>query len=275
MEIFGIMLVKNEKDIIRFCLEDSLRWIDKMFILDNGSTDGTWEILQDMESERIVLWKQDFSPYRRSMRRDLFMHFRDEAQDGDWWYHADADEFAVDDPRAFLEAVPSKYQVVFKKSIDYQITKEDVGEYEFSNDFSIDRQFLNYINPGCWTEIRFFKYRKGLEWSPLHDRPNRLGRWYPNPVIMKHYQYRSPGQMQERLDIRNQIPKDREERAFEHIKETSWRELLKSRDELVLDEGYEQYVKLPLRRKIREVWYKKIIQAILYRTGIIYKENNR
>ena len=41
MKIFGIMLVKNEVDIVGHTLKEAQKWCDKIFILDNGSTDGT------------------------------------------------------------------------------------------------------------------------------------------------------------------------------------------------------------------------------------------
>ena len=35
------MLVKNEVDIVGYVLKKAQEWCDKIFILDNGSTDGT------------------------------------------------------------------------------------------------------------------------------------------------------------------------------------------------------------------------------------------
>lgn len=51
MKIFAIMLVKNEADIVASVLKDAEKWADKIFILDNGSTDGTWEIIQSLKNE--------------------------------------------------------------------------------------------------------------------------------------------------------------------------------------------------------------------------------
>ena len=50
MKIFAIMLVKNEADIVASVLKDAEKWADKIFILDNGSTDGTWEIIQSLKN---------------------------------------------------------------------------------------------------------------------------------------------------------------------------------------------------------------------------------
>ncbi len=259
-------MVKNEEDVIKDCLLDASRWIDKLFVLDNGSDDRTWEIVQEVarDVEKIVPWKQDFTPYRRTMRTEIFNEFRDFATDGDWWYIADSDEFLVDDPREFLAAVPKKYHVVFKKSIDYFLTPEDIEEWQFTGDFSRDREHITHISGKCWAEIRFFRHRSRLEWAPKDEKPARIGVWYPVPILIRHYQFRSPAQMQRRLDIRNKIPKDAEGRPFRHVKETDWHQLLRARSELLPDAGVEQYKTLPLQRTLREPFLEHAVKRILH-----------
>jgi hypothetical protein len=263
------MLVKDEVDILKQCLEDALTWADGIFIIDNGSTDGSWELMQSMKSDRIIPWKQDFTPYRRTLRAEIFEHFRHLSHDGDWWFFGDADEFYVDNPRQFLSKVPSQYQVVFKKSIDYFITNDDIDEYTFSGDFQKDQTHIRYIEPNCWAEIRFFKYREKMIWNTSKEKPDHLGLWYQKPIIVKHYQYRSPQQMQRRLDIRNSIPKDREGKPFRHVKQKNWQELLRPRSELVRDNGYDQYIKLPLRRPIKEKTSRVLYKRLIHGMGLV------
>jgi hypothetical protein len=40
-------------------------------------------------------------------------HLACERLDGDWWCILDADEFYIDDPREFLEAVPKRFSSVW------------------------------------------------------------------------------------------------------------------------------------------------------------------
>ena len=42
------MIVKNEFDIIRSVLSAAEEWANKIYIVDNGSTDGTWEAILSM-----------------------------------------------------------------------------------------------------------------------------------------------------------------------------------------------------------------------------------
>lgn len=84
MKIFAIMLVKNEADIVKSVILDAKKWANRIFIMDNGSTDGTWEIIQSLADDIVVPWKQDFRPYSNGLRADVFNEFRHEAKDGDW-----------------------------------------------------------------------------------------------------------------------------------------------------------------------------------------------
>jgi glycosyltransferase involved in cell wall biosynthesis len=256
MKILGILVVKNEVDILEAALVDAARWADRVFVLDNGSTDGTWELLNSLASDVIVPAGREPRPFQRSFRADIFNRFRGEANDEDWWCKMDSDEFYIDDPRTFLAAVPRRYHVVFKKSVEYRLTFEDLAEHVFTGRFEHDRPLIRYVNPVCLEEMRFFRHYSRLRWESsgpnASDQPRYLGVHYPKSILARHYRYRSPQQMQERLDIRHAIPKDSEGRPFRHVTEKKWEELLAHRADVVLDEGPETYTRLRLRRPVSE-----------------------
>jgi glycosyltransferase involved in cell wall biosynthesis len=254
------MLVKNEADIVRAVIIDAVRWADRIFILDNGSTDGTWEIAQSMRSNKVVPWKQDFGAFTNGFRADIFNHFRKEAQDGDWWCKLDADEFFIEDPRLLLPEISKKFQLVSKKSLDYWITEEDLKEYNFTGNFEKDKVHITSIEPDCWTEPRFFRYRRNLVWPDTaeYHYPPHIGVLSPDFILVKHYQYRSPEQMQKRLDLRNSLAVKKAGGAFRHVKQTDWHELIKRRSELAYDDGHlETYKELPVRNNLKQSWVKK------------------
>jgi len=261
MRIFGLMLVKNEADIIAQVLQHCRTWADRVIVQDNGSTDGTWEIVRSMEDAVIVPWKRDLRTYDNTLRADAFNAFRHEAQEDDWWcYKLDADEFFVDDPREFLSKVPRPYHVVMKKSLDYVITKEDAAEHHFEGSFESDWPHIRYLKPVAHTEARFFRHRERLQWKPGTIYPRHRGPKYPEPILVKHYQYRSPQQMQARLELRNSVPKDPTGKPFRHITQTNWTELLLPRDQAVLDEGPKTYKNIPVRDKTRKTGWKRLLQ---------------
>jgi hypothetical protein len=61
MKIAGITMVRNEIDVIEFCIEHHLaQGLDYIFICDNGSTDGTLEYLKNKSSSdsRVILYEE-------------------------------------------------------------------------------------------------------------------------------------------------------------------------------------------------------------------------
>jgi glycosyltransferase involved in cell wall biosynthesis len=45
MKLNAICTIKNEVDIILETLDNALRFCDSIYVLDNGSTDGSWELI--------------------------------------------------------------------------------------------------------------------------------------------------------------------------------------------------------------------------------------
>lgn len=239
MKIFAIMLVKNEADIVGYVLKEAEKWADKIFILDNGSTDGTWELIQSMKNDIIIPWKQYFGEYHNGLRADVYNQFKYVSKPGDWWcFKLDADEVYAENPREFLPKISKKYQMVAKQSIDYIITKEDIEEYGFSEDAIKNISFQKYYRPICWSEGRFFRYRKGLKWNndKFSHYPKHIGVQAPQTILVRHYQYRSPKQMQMRLDIRNNTAVKKAGLSWKG-KEVVWQDFIKPRAGLAYDDG--------------------------------------
>jgi glycosyltransferase involved in cell wall biosynthesis len=67
MKVAGITMVRNEIDVIEFCIEHHLaQGIDYIFICDNGSTDGTLEYLQNKsKSDKRVVLYEDSGQYHQ------------------------------------------------------------------------------------------------------------------------------------------------------------------------------------------------------------------
>lgn len=251
MRIFGIMVVKDEVDIISTVLQHVSSWADRVFILDNGSTDGTWETITALRSDVIVPWKRDAAPFSQAMRGEVFRAFRHEARDGDWWCHKmDADEFYVDDPRKFVSDVPRRFHSVLKRSIDYVLTHQDLEEYTFSGSFDADRDKIAYISPTAHSERRFFRYRSTMRWQPGKIAPDNTGVPYPHLITVRHYQYRSPQQLQRRIANRFRVSQaDPAGKSFRHVTDDDWRSYLGNRAELVHDDGSLDYRSVPARNR--------------------------
>ena len=94
MKIFGISMVRNEVDIVGLTgLHHLSLGLDKILVLDNGSTDGTDEVLRQLaEEDDRVWWTRDDSPFDQAA---IMTELAREAyrQGADWVVPFDADEF--------------------------------------------------------------------------------------------------------------------------------------------------------------------------------------
>jgi hypothetical protein len=198
MKIYAISLIKNESDIIAQNLIAASKWADKIFVFDNGSTDGTWQIVNDLRSEKIIPYKSSDIPYRDSIRQEVFEHFRNELNDGDWvCFKLDADEFYIDNPRIFLSKLKPWISLVFAANIEYQFTLDNLDQSSNKFDFN---NFRYALVPSC--EQRFIKYRDKLVWNKFDSLPTHPGFSTKKLIKFAHYQFRTPNQIAKRLATR-------------------------------------------------------------------------
>jgi hypothetical protein len=228
MKLHGLMLVKNEGDFLSRSLRHDLGQFDHIYVFDNGSTDDTWDQVKALGEEfpgRIVPWKSEDKPFRDELRGEIFNEFRDRAAEGDWWCRLDGDEIYADDPRTFLAGVPKSHHVVWSIHFQYYFSDRDVARWEADPeeaakplpDFAdLPRSYQS--NAG---EARFFRHRDGLKWEGAW--PRHMGLVHPRRIRLKHYQYRSPSQIQRRLTTRREAA-ERGYRTFGHSLEEDWRE---------------------------------------------------
>jgi hypothetical protein len=92
--VYGISMVRNEADIIRLnVLYHLTSGIDRMLVVDNGSTDGTDKVLQQLSLQHAEMrWSRDDGPFLPS--RIMTKLAREALEEGaDWVVPVDADEF--------------------------------------------------------------------------------------------------------------------------------------------------------------------------------------
>ena len=212
MKIFGLTLVKNEADIIEQSMTDALRWCDRIGVVDNGSTDGTYDIVQSLKEQypdRFTLCGVHDVPFNNDLRRIPFNALRENAEDGDWWCRLDADEFYPNDPRSFLgNEVKSYEHVVWSIHLQYYYTDKDWQLWKEGKETLADRkrpiqERRRYYRSDS-AEERFVRHRDGLVWDKECSWPYHIGPVAQKRIPVQHFFYRDPEQIKQRLKTRRQ-----------------------------------------------------------------------
>ncbi len=104
MKLFGVMMLRNEADIVEATVRHNLRCLDRLAVIDHGSFDGTTEILRGLANEGLplTLLADPSVEFHQSARVTLVAReaFR---QGADFVFAIDADEFLKVPSRAKLE----------------------------------------------------------------------------------------------------------------------------------------------------------------------------
>ncbi len=101
MRCVAISCVKNESDIVEAFVRHALAHLDRLIVLDHGSSDGTREILQALVREGLPLEiVDDPSPGNHQWERmnRLMRDYALARHQADWIVPLDADEFLVGPP---------------------------------------------------------------------------------------------------------------------------------------------------------------------------------
>ena len=93
VKLFGLMMVRDEADIVRLnILHHLASGVDCLLVADNGSTDGTDRVLDELSRSLPVVWTRYPGPY---YQWDITTQLAREAylRGADWVVPIDADEF--------------------------------------------------------------------------------------------------------------------------------------------------------------------------------------
>jgi glycosyltransferase involved in cell wall biosynthesis len=213
--LYGICLTKNESDIIELCLSHAARYCRKIFVLDNGSDDNTWDLVNKLseENEAIVPFEKKRCRYGVGLRGYIFNQVRNQFKTGDWILILDSDEFLEVNPwNCMAQCERRGFDLVFALQAQFYITQKDLGTKWFLNGSSPVRGFQDLpshylIN---WREPRLFRYHRRLVWPDTDAEGNPTQISYPKGLTRKmkrglvnrHYQYRSLAQMKARIQLR-------------------------------------------------------------------------
>ncbi len=204
------MRVRDEGDIIAQNLRHHLAWADAVHVLDMGSLDDTWDIVQSIAREDPRVRPIAYEPLRYSdgLLAYLFDRARAHFRDGDWIARPDADEFfEIAPPRFVRERLEWGETQVRVLMHEFVLTRADVAAWESGRESIADRarpiherRLRYYLDP--YPEVRLFRYRRGMRW-PI----TRMSPWHPGlmayeRIPVRHYRCRDVAQVRVRCAVR-------------------------------------------------------------------------
>ena len=222
MQLVGLGVVKNEADVIEQSARHALRFCDRIVYLDNGSTDGTWELLQGLAKDgggRIVVAGQELGPFHDGLRGMIYDDLHGSMGDDDWWIQIDADEFLEVDPRpAIRRAVAARRNRIRTWQAQFVFTDRDLEDWEAGRDDpALPIQQRRRWYSADWRESRLWRNDPNRSWGDGDStHPAWADRPYPFALVNRHYQFRNPEQMQRRIEDRRGL--------FPHVTSESWRQ---------------------------------------------------
>jgi len=228
MKLYAICLVKNEDDVIGQTLTYATRYCDRIYVIDNGSTDDTWKIVQSLarDQDKIIPFEQTLLPYSNGLRARAYNSAHRELSDDDWWLIQDSDEFLAEEPKPFIEIAARKGADIIRAwQIQFYYTERDLLAWENGTD-KRDRQIFErrryyQIN---WQEPRLFRNQRNRLWDVrVNDTiPDGLRKVFGRRILNRHYQFRDPEQIEKRLRLRFGHPT-----SFRYVTSTDWKTTLR------------------------------------------------
>lgn len=242
--VHAILVVKDEVDVVENAVRVAAGFCDRVLALDNGSTDGTYELLLALREQvpQLEAVDRDPRPFFDGIRAKVFHEHRNGAGPDDWWLHLDADERMIGDPRPLLAEVPPAYNIVAGSHHQYYLVPTDADAYEADPAGWLARPVedrIRWCRNDAWSP-RFFRRIAHWKDTLLPDGPVRI---YPEMVANRHYQLRDPAQIQRRYDTRRgKVGFEHVDREWDVFEKASpddplWRRYIARQDALVYDDG--------------------------------------
>ena len=228
-KLYGLLVARNESDVIRDCLMHALGHCDKIIAMDSMSDDATWQIITDMADQypqQIIAHARLETPFNEGLRAIGYNAFHHELSGADWWLRLDADEFLNADPAGVL-ALANHERVDFVRAnqMNFELTDLDAAAIESGADLwrrPIWQRRLYYrVNQ---REFRMFRNNPDCKWDRMADSrfPQTLSEKLvcSRDVFNRRYATRDIEPVKKRL-----APRIRPE-EFQHLQDKDWKRRL-------------------------------------------------
>lgn len=203
MKIVGMMKVFNEDDIISETIENLINQKIDLVILDNGSTDRTYEICQEYERKGHVKLIQSFENPFESFLIFRILYDLTLTLSPDWIIRVDADEFfesgqnnlSLRDGICMVDE--EGYNLIQFNRFDFFMTDDDNdSEKSIKNRL----KYYSYQNDHLYRAWKFIPGILGGEGGHVPIFPKGVQyKIFPKKFAHRHYPYRSKFQAEKKV----------------------------------------------------------------------------
>ena len=234
MRFHALLILRDEGDIVAQALDHLLSWADTVVVLDTGSTDDTWDIIQERSrvDGRVVPMSHEPILFNDNLRGYLFDRHRDRFNSGDWVLRVDADEvYHVPPPVFVAERLRRGESAVHLQWYYFRLTRREADDYESGRVDTLDDrrrpigERRRFYKASTYAEPRMFRYRRSVRWPADASFPFNAGFVARERIPIRHYPHRDPMQMKRRFALREGQMR-RNAHAGSHWKIDDWRDEL-------------------------------------------------
>lgn len=257
--LYGVGVVKDDADVLEQSIRHAVTFCDRVFYIDNDSSDDSWAIIEALASEmpaKVVAYERIAQPFVEGLRSRIVNEVSDDLGAGTWWLKLDADEFLDSDPRPSIRAAERKgADGILAWSAQFALTDLDVRDWEAGRDDRsrpISQRRRHFLVD--WREVRLWRNQPGIPWvDESREFPPWVTKLTTTGLFNRHYPYRDPVQAQQRIELRRGNP------AFSHVDFEDWRSVVRPASKYHLyNEGspfrvdWPQFVRNKVRVKARQ-----------------------
>lgn len=191
--IIGLCIYNEEHRFLEKCLKNMREITNKLVIIDDGSTDNSYNIAIKYATE-LLQTNHIYNENEANLRIKLWNKCGEIADEGDYIFINDADEI-------FTKNSTLHFYEEFNKAIKLQAEAIGFYRYEMWNENQYRKDELWWSDTSC---IRCARYKKNYEyyWKEwkIHGGSlpfNAYGNYYPAKLQIQHWAYSS-------LELRNE-----------------------------------------------------------------------
>ena len=285
MRIHGILLTRDDDDIIGECITHALTWCDALYVFDTGSSDATRDIVAAAASRdnRVIRVNEDYKPVlmESGLRGYVFEKCRSHAEPGDWFAQVDVDEFYHEDPRQFIQRrLHRRETAVWNLTYEFRLTEAEVRGWQLGHETLADRRRPIADRRRWYTvldhsEPRMFRYRPAMQWPPSVCYPYNTGFVARERIPVRHYPHRDPLQLEKRWLLRKLLAPVSDPN-WKHWQLDDWAKLVSKSDEASLH-YWERGTPLPLVEDYSHLphWPKRMAQWVAHTFLLAYLDRIR